>query len=105
MNSRAKKSPESVTIKKAKNKGFIVTHHFNNMGSGESYQPPSEYAFGGHKEAMTHVHTTTAGMDGGPDVKSEDTAPADSKEARPAGVSGKAKAAPPTQRTKGAGVD
>jgi hypothetical protein len=97
MESRKKKAPEDVTIRAAKNGGFIARHSYNNMGSGESYQPPDEYAFGNHKAMMAHVHAHTSKMGGASDLDADD--------ATPAGVSGKAKAAPPTQRTKGAGVD
>jgi len=117
MDSRKKKAPEEVTIRHAKNGGFIARHSYNNMGSGESYQPPDEYAFSDHKGLMTHVHSHTRAMGGG-DHDADDAgasvgagrprgvgAAPNRGTATPTGVSGKAKAAPPSKRTYGAGVD
>lgn len=91
---RKGKVPESITIKRAANKGYIVRHGYNNFGAGESYRPDEEHAFGDHKGMMAHVHKHTSG----------DKAP-DAGEKAPTGVAHKAKAAPPTARSKGAGLD
>lgn len=114
-NTRKPTAPNEVSIKKA-TKGFIVRHSYDNSTGGMSYHPSDEHGFSTHKEAMAHVHKTTAswakdgelgddegaekGAGGTPKVnKSPD------KGKKPTGVAGKAKAAPPNQRTFGAGVD
>lgn len=92
---RKGKAPSEVTIRRAKNGGHIVRHSFDNMGAGESYRPSEEHAFSDHKSMMAHVHKHTSGSDKAPDAG----------ETKPTGVAGKPKAAPPTKKTFGAGVD
>lgn len=92
---RKARTPSAVRIRRAANGGHIVTHEYDNSGAGESYMPPREHAFTSHKAMMAHVHKATGGkLDADGD-----------RDARPAGVSGRPKAAPPTARTRGAGVD
>lgn len=118
MDGRQKKAPEEVTIRHAKNGGFIARHSYNNMGSGESYQPPDEYAFGNHKAMMTHVHAHTSRMGATAETDTDNAgasrgagtphgvgAAPDRTGGKPTGVAGRAKAAPPSRRTRGAGVD
>jgi hypothetical protein len=94
--SRKKDPPSEVAIKRAKNKGYIVRHSFDNFGRGESYRPPEEHAFTTHKEMMAHVHKHT--HDGGREV--------DPGERKPAGVGHvPRKGAAPTAQTRGAGLD
>lgn len=111
MDSRKKKRPEEIAIKHAKNGGFIVRHSFNNMGSGESYQPDEQHAFTSHKEMLAHVTKHTAHSPFGADTDDiggrhpvGDTN-VRTRSTTPAGVAHKAKAAPPTRRTYGAGAD
>lgn len=92
--SRKAQAPESITIKRAKNKGFIVRHSFNNYNAGPSYRPDEEHAFSDQKQMMAHV-AKHVGASAAPDEG----------ESAPTGVAHKAKASPPNQRTKGAGAD
>lgn len=106
---RKAKQPHELTIKRAANGAYIVKHHFDNSGSGESYRQPEEHAFTSHKELMTHVAKHMGGKDddgygGGKDTTPK-TAAAPPGGKTVAGVSGKAKAAAPSRRTHGAGVD
>ena len=113
MDGRKKKSPESIHIKRAMNGGYVVRHSYNNYGSGESYMPDQEHAFTSHAEMLKHVTKHTTGAKDG----DADDAGATAGTGRPpthavpagaahvTGVAGRAKAAPPTARTKGAGVD
>jgi hypothetical protein len=117
--SRKAQRPEEIAIKHAKNGGYIVRHSFNNMGAGESYRTPEEHAFGDHKSMMAHVHKHTNHGQTASDLGANEGAQVGAggtpkvavgkagahKEARPTGTSGKAKAAPPSRRTYGAGVD
>lgn len=107
--SRKAKQPHELTIKRAANGAYIVKHHFDNSGAGESYRQPEDHAFSSHKELMAHVHKHTASKDddgygGGKDTTPK-TAAAPPGGKTVTGVSGKAKAAAPSVRTKGAGVD
>ncbi len=87
MTGRTKSIPHEISIKHAKNGGFIVRHSFNNEGSGESYQPPEEHAFGNHAAMLAHVtkHTkqspfaTGAGSEPDADEAAGPTGPAPAK--------------------------
>lgn len=84
---RKKSAPSEITIKPSMNKGFIVRHSFDNSGAGMSYRQPQEHAFQDHKAMMAHVHKHTSGG------------------TAPTGVGKTSKVAPPTAKTRGAGVD
>lgn len=90
---RKAQSPSEVSIRKAKNGGHIVRHSYDNQGAGMSYRPSEEHAFSDHKAMIAHVLKHTGGK-----------AP-DAGEAAPTGVAHKAKAAAPSKKTYGAGVD
>jgi hypothetical protein len=84
-----------VTIRKAKNGGFIVRHSYDNMGKGESYRPSEEHAFTSHADMMGHVakHLGAAAP------------PAERGGANPAGVGSKPTKQAPGPHSKGAGMD
>lgn len=84
---RMPKHPTEITVKHAKNGGFIVRHSFDNSGAGESYRMPEEHAFSGHKEMMAHLHKHT------------------SHGASPAGVGRAITKAAPGPKSRGAGLD
>jgi hypothetical protein len=105
--SRKSKAPAELTIKRAANGAFIVKHHFDNSGAGESYRSPEEHAFSGHKAMMAHVHThTSMGKDEGAEA---DTGPAPKVEKAPAKGTGvgkaPAKGKAPGPKSVGAGLD
>jgi hypothetical protein len=91
---RQAKPPSRVSIERVKNGAFVVNHSFDNMGSGESYRQNEVHAFTNHKQMIAHVSKHTGGKE--PDA--DDAKP-------PTGVSGHATAAPPTARSRGAGMD
>lgn len=62
MTGRKRRKPSEITIKGAKNGGFIVTHRFDNFGAGESYQPPEDNAFQSHEAMLAHVSKTAKAM-------------------------------------------
>ncbi len=111
MDSRKKQRPMEVSIKRAKNKGFIVRHSYDNSMAGPSYQPPDEFAFGDHKGMLAHVTKHTIPESANDEGAYEDAggtpsvAKSPDREAQPSGVSGKAKARPPSRMSRGAGVD
>ena len=88
--SRSRQTPSEMTIKRAQNGGFLVTHRFDNSQSGPSYQPPAEYVFKTHGEMAGHVKTHFGGAP--PETPTQHRAPtvAEGKQAA---------------RTRGAGVD
>lgn len=108
--SRKKDTPSEVTIRHAKNGGYIVRHSFDNMGRGESYRPSEEHAFTSHQELMAHVHTHTAlGKNEGasegagtPNLKGKLAAEGTHK---PAGIGRAMTGKAPGPRSHGAGVD
>lgn len=113
---RKKSDPSDVHIKRAVNGGFIVTHHYDNSGAGESYQPPKDHAFTSHKEMMAHIHANTGGAkvgkDGGAEVGAggkpkgvSERAGKDDGQVAPWGGKGGKGATKPGAKTYGAGVD
>lgn len=62
MTGRKRRKPSEITIKGAKNGGYIVTHRFDNFGAGESYQPPEDNAFQSHEAMLEHVAKTAKAM-------------------------------------------
>ena len=52
---RKASTPSEIVVKRAANGGFIVTHRYDNMNSGPSYQPPTEHVFKTHKEVSAHI--------------------------------------------------
>ena len=113
MHGRKHKVPNELHVKAADNGGFIVRHSYDNIGAGESYQPPTEHAFKSHHDAQRHVKTQMTLMAGkepdADDLGKDEGAERGSGTPRLPKVSGppahKAKAAAPTARTFGAGVD
>ena len=69
--SRKPRMPHEMTIKRAANNGFIVRHSYDNMGAGESYQPPTEHVFSKHGDMLKHVeqHMGRMGETATPDQK------------------------------------
>ena len=111
--SRKKSRPTEVTLKRGKTGGHIVRHSFDNSGAGMSYRPSEEHALANDAALMQHLKThylappnaaddAGATADTGPDPSASPTPPGGKTVA---GVSGKAKAKPPTRSTYGAGVD
>lgn len=63
---RTKRMPNKVkeiTVKRAANKGYIATHHFDNSGAGESYRSPEDHAFSSHDEMLSHLTKWAYGSD------------------------------------------
>lgn len=114
--SRKAAQPSEVHVKRTVNGGFIVTHRFDNSGSGESYIQPKDHAFTSHGEMMAHVHKATGGSakvgkDGGAEVGAggkpkgvSERAGKDDGEVAPWGGKGKG-GKKPGAKTYGAGVD
>jgi hypothetical protein len=112
---RRAKAPSSITIKKAENGGYITTHHYDNFGAGESYMPSKDHAFSDYDAAEKHTRKHLGGKgdpakrDGfggastgaGGRPQTGDKAPAPSKQTG----TGTKKAAAPSRRSYGAGVD
>jgi hypothetical protein len=91
---RKKAAPTEVTVRKAKNGGYIVRHSFDNNGMGESYRSPEEHAFTSHADMLKHVATHTSGAP-----------PTEKNGSAPAGVGRVSATKPPGPRSKGAGLD
>ena len=54
---------KEITVKRAANKGYIATHHFDNSGAGESYRSPEDHAFSSHDEMLDHLTKWAYGAD------------------------------------------
>ena len=106
--SRKAKPPTRISIERGKTGGYAITHSFDNFGAGESFRPNEMHVAGDHKALMAHIKkhmpdaTVTAGT---PAAGGGKQTPDGDGDESPAGVAGKAKAAAPNQRTRGAGVD
>ncbi len=94
--SRKKSPPSEVSIRHAKNGGFVVKHSYDNSNAGPSYQPPDEYAFANHAAMIGHITTHTQR-----DVAND--ADADDQRGSRGSVGNKGPA--PGPKTHGAGVD
>lgn len=51
----AKKKLDHIRVRKAKNGGHMVEHHYQNQGMGP-YQEPDVYAFGEGPEVVAHLN-------------------------------------------------
>jgi hypothetical protein len=60
--SRRKPKVSRMSIETTENGGYVVEHHYDNSGSGESYMPSKKHAFGNHSAMMGHVDRTLGGI-------------------------------------------
>lgn len=98
---RAAARPNHLGIDLGAEGGCVVSHGFDNRGAGESWRQDEKHIFTDHAALMKHLHTVTAPHMTGTKAPAVATAPAASKQTG----TGKAKASPPNQQTRGAGVD
>lgn len=110
---RTKKRVKSMEVESTDNGGYIVHHRYDNSNAGPSYAEPAKHAFVSHAEMLTHFakHSKSMGDGDGDEyggaakgagkVAPQAKAPKASKQTG----TGKKKAAPPNQRTRGAGID
>jgi hypothetical protein len=60
--SRKKNKVSRMSIETTENGGYVVEHHYDNSGAGESYMPSKKHAFGNHAAMMQHVDKTLGGI-------------------------------------------
>lgn len=55
MHDRKRRSVDSMHIRRAENGGYIVSHSYNNQGSGESYMPSTDHVVKNRRALRQHV--------------------------------------------------